>query len=256
MQSPPALREERVSFSNVRGETLQGTLHHPSKSNSSAAVILCHGMESNKESEKLIALCRALAGKGILALRFDFAYAGESSGKFEDLTYSGEVEDLDAAFDFLAGHQVRKIGVVGSSMGGTVGLLFAAKKNIDALVTVAAPLHPEKITERLLTKEEARRWREEGFIFYHGRRINASLLDDLQRINVPKAAKKISCPVFIIHGESDEMVPVEEARELYALLAGPKKLRILQGADHRLSDPILLTEALADSIDWITRHLR
>jgi putative redox protein len=213
-------------------------------------------MESNKESEKLVALCWALAERGMLALRFDFAYSGESSGRFEDLTYSGEVEDLEAAFDFLRQRPVGKIGIVGSSMGGTVGLIFAAKKNVDVLVAVAAPLHPEKITERLLSEEEAHQWRKAGFVVYHGQRINASLLDDLQKINVPEAAKTISCPVFIIHGESDEMVPVEEARELHALLAGPKKLRILQGADHRLSDPTLLNEALTDTIDWITRHLR
>ena len=255
-QNPPINREERVSFSNIRGDTLQGILHHPSNTNPSAAVILCHGMESNKQSEKLIALCRAFAKQSILALRFDFAYVGESSGRFEDLTYSGEVEDLEAAFDFMTNYQAGKIGVVGSSMGGTVGLLFAAKKKLDVLVTVSAPLHPEKITERLLTEEEGRRWREEGFIFYHGRRINVSLLDDLQKIDVPGVAKQISCPVFIIHGESDEMVPVEEARELHSLLTGPKKLRILQAADHRLSDPALLNEALADAIDWITRHLR
>lgn len=256
MTSSPINREERVSFPNSRGETLQGVLHDPSNSNPSAAVILCHGMESNKESEKLIALCRALAGKGMLALRFDFAYAGESSGRFEEITYSGEVEDLEAAFDFMAARQVGKIGVVGSSMGGTVGLLFAAKKRIDVLVTVSAPLHPEKITERLLTEEEARRWRQAGFVVYHGRRINASLLDDLKKISVPEAAKRISCPVLIIHADSDEMVPVAEAEELFELLTCPKKIRVLQGADHRFSDPTLLSEALADCIDWITRHLR
>jgi predicted alpha/beta-hydrolase family hydrolase len=256
MQMLSLIREERVSFRNVRGETLQGVLHYPSNGSPSAAVILCHGMESNKESEKLIALCQALARKGILALRFDFSYAGESGGQFEEITYSGEVEDLAAAFDFITRLQAGKIGVVGSSMGGTVGLLFAAKKRVDVLVTVSAPLHPEKITERLLSEEEARHWREAGFVFYHGQRINASLLDDLQRIDVPEAAKKISCPVFIIHGESDEIVPVDEAKELFELLTCPKKISVLRTADHRLSDPTLLSKALTDSIEWITHHLR
>ena len=84
-------REERVSFRNGRGQTLKGILHHPAAGSLSAAAILCHGMESNKESEKLVALSRRLAEKGILALRFDFACAGESGGPFEEITYSGEV---------------------------------------------------------------------------------------------------------------------------------------------------------------------
>ena len=36
-------------------------------------MILCHGMESKKNSEKLVLMSDALAGRGILTLRFDFA---------------------------------------------------------------------------------------------------------------------------------------------------------------------------------------
>lgn len=214
-------------------------------------------MESNKESEKIVALSRALAEKGVLALRFDFSYAGESSGKFADITYNGEVEDLRAAFNLVLGFRAEKVGILGSSMGGTVALLFAAHENrIKALATIAAPLHPEKITENVLTPEEVERWRRERFLFYHGRRINVSLLDDLQTIDVPEAAKRIACPVLIVHGDMDDTVAVEEARELYAVLSGAKKLTILKGADHRLSNPSDLKRALDESIDWLTHHLQ
>ena len=257
MQSSPMDREERVSFSNRRGQTLKGILHLPEGSDVHAAVILCHGMESNKESEKLVSLSRTLAERGILALRFDFACAGESSGKFEEITYSGEVEDLKAAFNFILRYQVKKIGILGSSMGGAVALLFAAKeKKVTALVTIAAPAHPEKITGKILTQEGIKQWRQAGFVTYHGRRINVSLLDDLQKINVPEATKKISCPVLIIHGDADETVPVEEAYQLYTQLTSPKRICILKGADHRLSNPYLLEKALEESINWITQRLQ
>lgn len=250
-------REEQVSFSNGRGQTLRGVLHHPPGSPWPAAAILCHGMESNKESEKLVALSRRLAEQGVLALRFDFACAGESSGRFEEITYSGEVEDLKAAFGLMLQYPARKIGILGSSMGGTVALLFAAEEpRLASLVTIAAPLHPEKITDKLLSRAEVQKWRQSGFVVYHGQRINVSLLDDLQKIHVAEAAKKISCPALVIHGDADETVPVEEAHELYAQLRGPKRIRILKGADHRLSDPSLLEAALNECIDWMTQHLQ
>jgi alpha/beta superfamily hydrolase len=76
--------EERISVSNSpclptgrRGDTLVGMLHRPAENNPRAAAILCHGMESDKNSEKLIFLGRQLAQRGILALRFDFSYVGE-----------------------------------------------------------------------------------------------------------------------------------------------------------------------------------
>lgn len=250
-------RIERVCFVNRRGQTLAGLLHHPAGNGFHAAAILCHGMESNKESEKLIALSRRLAQNGMAALRFDFSCVGESSGRFEEITYGGEVEDLSAAFDFVRGRGAEKIGLFGSSMGGSVALLFAAQeKGVAAVVTLAAPVHPEKITERLLKPSEVEQWRETGLITYHGRQIRISFLDDLQKIQIPKAAREIACPVLILHGDADDTVPVEEAHELYAQLKGAKKISIFKGADHRLSDPEHLTTALEESIDWLTRHIR
>jgi len=249
-------REERVTFRNARKQKLVGILHHPG-TRSDAAVIFCHGMESSKESEKIVTLSRQLAEKGILALRFDFAGSGESEGKFEEMTYNGEVEDLRAAYTFVLEYEPKKVGIFGSSMGGTVALLFAGQeKTVAALATIAAPVHPEKFSEKLLTPEETRRWRTKGYIIYHDKRLNVSLLDDVEKLDVAKAARKISCPALVIHGDKDDTVPVEEGRELYAALAGPKRLCIIEGSDHRLTDPAHLQKALTESIDWLTNHLQ
>jgi pimeloyl-ACP methyl ester carboxylesterase len=141
-------------------------------------------------------------------------------------------------------------------MGGTVALLFAAQQApIAALATIAAPIHPENFPKRLLTPAEVGQWRQQGFVLYHGQRLNVALLDDLEEINVPAAAKEISCPVLILHGESDETVPTEEAHELYAYLHSAKKLVILKGADHRLSDPDLMSGALTEVIEWFCRYV-
>jgi putative redox protein len=250
------MKEERVSFINSRGETLSGVLHHPPQGTPGGAVILCHGMESNKDSDKLVYLSRALAERGIMALRFDFSYVGESSGRFEDITYSGEVDDLGAAHSLVKGRNPGKIAVLGSSMGGTVALLFAAEElSLAALVTVAAPLHPEKFPRRVLTPQQVAQWRARGFTYYNGQRINLSLLADLESINVSDAAKKITSPVLILHGDQDEVVPVEEAHELYACLANSKRLSILPATDHRLSDPRVMQHAIAEALEWLTEHV-
>lgn len=248
--------EERVSFTNCRGDTLAGVIHHPHVGTSKGAVILCHGMESNKESEKLIFLSRELARRGILALRFDFSFVGESSGEFEDITYSGEVEDLSAAYALVQKRRIAKTAILGSSMGGTVALLFAAQEpSVAALVTVAAPVHPERFPERVLNVEQIRQWREAGFTTYNGQRLNASLLHDLEKLNVSESIKKITCPVLILHGDQDAIVPVEEAFELHASLAHSKRLSVLRGADHRLSSPEIMQKAMTEAFDWLMQHV-
>jgi putative redox protein len=250
------MNEERISFTNSRGDTLSGVLHHPAQGTSRGAVILCHGMESNKESEKLVYLGRAMAQLGIMVLRFDFRYVGESNGRFEDITYSGEVEDLKAAHALVQSRNPGKTAILGSSMGGTVALLFAAQQpSLAALVTVATPIHPERFPSRVLTLAQADEWHARGFTHYNGQRINLSLLDDLESLDVPEAVKKITCPVLILHGDADEVVPVEEAYELYACLTNSKRLSILPATDHRLSDPAVMRRAIAEALDWLTQHV-
>jgi alpha/beta superfamily hydrolase len=245
------MTEEKVFFANRRGQTLNGVLHHPQAGGLRAGVILCHGMESNKASDKLVWLGRELARHGLLTLRFDFACAVQN-GNFEEITYSGEVEDLRAAFAFMRDRQAEKIAILGSSMGGTVALLFAAEQaDLATVVTIAAPVHPERFISRLLTPAQVEEWRKTGHIFYRGQRINVSLLHDLETLNVPAAARKISCPVFVLHGDLDDVVPVKEAHELYGYLSGSKKLSIVRGADHRFSDPILIDQALRETVGWL-----
>ncbi|MEX0802169.1 MAG: alpha/beta fold hydrolase [Candidatus Binatia bacterium] len=248
--------EEKISFISTTGETIVGVLHHPSDKLSCGAVILCHGMESDKNSDKLVYLSRMLAQRGIVTLRFDFAYVGESSGKFADITYSGEVADLRAAYDFMQSRQPVRTAILGSSMGGTVALLFAAEEPcVAALVTIAAPVHPEAFPRRILTPEQLQQWRDQGFTFYNGQRLNVALLEDIERINVCASARKIVCPVLVIHGDADEVVPVEEAHELHACLSSVKKLSILKGIDHRLSNPVIMQRALNEVVDWLTQQV-
>lgn len=69
--------------------------------------ILRQCMEWAKNSETLILLAQSPAEHGILALRFDFRYVGDSSGKFADFTDGGAVEDLRAVYEFMHGHLPR-----------------------------------------------------------------------------------------------------------------------------------------------------
>jgi len=249
-------REEIVSFRNSRGDILSGALHIPAIQPARAAAILCHGMDSSKDSHKLIFLGEALAARGVLALRFDFAYVGESSGRFEDLTCSGEVQDLRAAYEFVQTRHSGKIALFGSSLGGTVALLFAAgEPTVAALVTLAAPVHPENFPRRILSADQLAEWRRRGFIVYNGRRMNVSLLDDLETIDVPAAAREIRCPVLILHGDADPVVPQADARELYQCLPGERRLSILPDGDHRLSDPALMRRALDEILEWLIEHV-
>lgn len=251
------MNEQIIPFANSRGDKLVGVLHYPTKGQRGGAVIVCHGMESDKNSEKLIYLAQQLALRGILTLRFDFSYVGESSGKFESITYSGEADDLRAAYQLIRERGREKIAIFGSSMGGTVALMLAAlEPQVAALAILAAPLHPENFPKRVLTPAGLERWRKRGFTIYNGRRLNLTLLQDLEGIDVAGAARCVRCPVLILHGDADEIVLPAEAYELHDLLPFAKKLSILKNGDHRLSDPMIMRQAMDEALDWLTEHVQ
>lgn len=247
---------EPVTFRSRSGVRLAGLLHAPGAALDGApTVVLCHGMESTKEGTKHQALATRLAALGYACLRFDFSYVGESGGAFEDLTISGEVDDLAGACAFVRERGAGALALVGSSLGGTVALLYAAHDaDVRALVTIAAVSRPLGIIERMDPAELAA-WRRIGYREEATGRLKRSFLDDLPRHDVLAAAARIHAATLVTHGDEDRVVPVEDAHAFHAALSAPKRLVITPGCDHRYSHPAHLVALLDDTVGWITTHL-
>ena len=120
---------------------LAGVFHLP-REEVSTCVITCHGLYSSKDSRKYVDIARRFCREGIAVLRFDFRGCGESGGRFEETSLVGRIEDLDDALNSVKEKGYESVGVTGSSLGGTVAVLTAAKdKRVKALVTWATPCH-------------------------------------------------------------------------------------------------------------------
>lgn len=244
--------EQRVTFSNGRGGHLAGVLHLPAGEANSFGVILCHGMESSKESLKLLHLGESLSGAGFTVLRFDFTGAGESSGELESITCSRQMEDLEAAHELLKGRGVAEVGIIGSSMGGTTALMYAGGAgNVAALATLAAPFDPRALLERDFPPDAIALWRARGFIEFNGRRLRTDFLEEALTIDVASAVARITCPALVIHGDADPTVPVAQAVVLHDALPGEKALCILPGADHRFTRQEDRDTALSRTEAWV-----
>ena len=61
--------------------------------------------------------------------------------------------------------------------------------------------------------------------------------------------------VLVVQGQADDVVPPDHAEILFERAREPRKLCLLPGAGHRLSDPLHRLEAVKRSRDWFTRHL-
>ena len=231
---------EKVSFKS-EGYRISGILHRPDEKDP-PCVIASHGLLSSKDSEKYIALGERISKEGIAMLRFDFRGIGESEGRIEEDTVSRRVADLGSAIAFVKSFSGmgNRIGLLGSSLGGYVSLIGASReKGIKAVVLWATPFHLDDLgskgTEQHPLPERA-------------------FFDDLPRYRLSPLLPKIS-NCFVIHGEKDELVPVDQAWEVFHTLGAPKEIHVIEGADHRLTDPSHRQRAIDLSVDWFKKYL-
>lgn len=210
-------------------------------------------MLSTKNGTKHRLLADELEKRGVACLRFDFAGCGESEGRLFDMTYTREMEDVDAAIEFLAARGVLALGLFGSSMGGAVALLAAARdERVVAIVTLAAVAHPELLAERHL--EEVASWDARGYIETLEGPIGRGLYDDAKGHDVIAAVRVLRAPLLVLHGEEDEVVPVDDAHDI-ATAARNVCLEVVSGADHRFTNAVHLRPAMVQAADFLAGHL-
>lgn len=136
-----ALADSRaVTFRSSDGLELAGRLFGPE--DATVGVVLAHMLPADQSS--WFDFADRLGGLGYRALTFDFrgycpgGVAGCSEGS---KAVSAIWQDVQGAVDFMKGQAIRRIGLVGASMGGTASLVVASRgdRAIDAVVTLSAP---------------------------------------------------------------------------------------------------------------------
>ncbi len=206
-----------------------------------ACVIFSHGLLSSKESSKYVEISEGLATLGIMSVSFDYHGCGESGGKIEETTLTKRLENLERVFEFAYSNRRvdrERIGILGSSFGGTIAILKAAKdKRVKALVIFATPYRLEKNKDVL-----------------SGLGFPDSFFRDFSSYNVLSAASSVS-NCLVIHGENDEVVPSEHAMAIFESLKEPKRLEIIEGADHTFSNPYHRKVAIGIALSWLKDHL-
>jgi dipeptidyl aminopeptidase/acylaminoacyl peptidase len=235
------MKTEKVSFQS-EGKRISGILHLPEKK-TFPCVIASHGLLSSKDSEKYIALGEKLSQEGFAMLRFDFRGIGESEGGMQDDSVSRRVADLNSAIDFIRSYpgMEDRIGLIGSSLGGFVSLIKASMdKEIKSVVIWATPFHLDDLGSK--KQKEDYPLPEETFF------------KDLPKHRLLPLLPKVS-NCLVIHGKEDELVPVEQAREIYRRLGLPKEIHIIEGADHRLTHPLHRQLAMDLTLEWFKKHL-
>jgi dienelactone hydrolase len=133
-----------VAFETSDGVRLEGRLFGPE--DSSAGVVVAHGLSLDQSSWFTFADRLGDAGYRVLTFNFrGYCPGGDLGCSGGDKDIASAPDDLVAAVDEIRSQGARRVGVLGSSMGGTATLVVAASlgDDLDALVALSAPTQIE-----------------------------------------------------------------------------------------------------------------
>jgi pimeloyl-ACP methyl ester carboxylesterase len=207
-------------------------------------VIFLGGFASDMTGTKAIFLSEQCARQGLSFVRFDYRGCGQSPGIFTDGTIGAWLEDSLAVFDQLTvGPQI----VVGSSMGGWLGLLLAKARpeRVKAFIGVAAaPDFTEDLVWEKLTRLQRETLLRDGLIYEedappdHRVPLTLRLIEEARGHLLLRSALSLSCPVRLIQGMKDAEVPFAHAQRIAEhVTQDDVQVTLIKNSDHRLSQP-------------------
>lgn len=258
--------EEHIIFKNSKNRKLAGVLHIPEDAKNCGgkgvpAIVCCHGFSGDKVGRYriLIRIARELCKSGFFVLRFDFSGHGDSEGEMEDTSISQELDDLECGMNYLKSHSgasIKSIGLIGHSLGGEIAILEAAKNPSINAVVLLAPV----VDSNLLTGDFPRAFNE-----IYGKNAESAELashmmkkryfEELRKFKPLGEAEKIVSPVLIIHGDADDAVDILGSKYFIERANGPKKLVIIEGADHNFFGCANTTRVIKEANEWFVRWL-
>ena len=202
------------------------------------SLIYLHGIADNRTGAA--GLISRFGPQGLDVVAYDSRAHGESTGDVCTYGYY-EKQDLARVVDALPDGPVV---LLGTSLGAAVALQHAARDP-----RIAAVIAVETFSDlRTVARERAPFFFTAGIIaraFLAAEQRGGFIVD---QVSPMRAARAITAPVLLIHGDADTETPPEQSRRVYRALKGPRRLRLVPGAGHNRS---LRPEVWAEIDSWI-----
>jgi dipeptidyl aminopeptidase/acylaminoacyl peptidase len=206
------------------------------------------GLDSTKE--ECDAYEQPFLARGMATLAFDGP--GQGEGQY-DFAIRGDYEVAVAAvIDWLETRRdvdTDRIGMWGVSLGGYYAPRATAfEKRIKACIALGGPFEWAEAWDGLpeLTRE-AFRVRSHCATPEDARRHGASL-------SLSDVASRITCPIFIMNGKLDRIVPWRDSERLARTVKGPVELMIIEDGNHIANNRAYRWRPT--SADWMAAQLR
>jgi pimeloyl-ACP methyl ester carboxylesterase len=194
------------------------------------------------------------------AVLFDFRGHGKSSQSPIKVTIAGELLDLMTVFNWARDQGYSTIDYIATSFGASIGLLAIDAYGLEFLRKIVFwnPVINYRNTFINSKVEWAKDFFDQKSVYELSIRKFTKITDETFRISALMTQELLvlhpenvkwpkSIPLLILHGDSDTLVPVEDANN-YARENGAK-IKILEGVDHGFEN--LTDEAIRFTVSWL-----
>jgi 2,6-dihydroxypseudooxynicotine hydrolase len=216
---------ERVTIP-YQDKSLAGILRKPDGSERPPVVVMAVGLDSTKEETDVFET--PFLARGIATLVFEGPGQGEAQ---YDFAIRGDYEVPAAAvLDFVETRRdldAGRIAMWGISLGGYYAPRAAAfDKRIKACLAMGGPFNWGDAWDGLpeLTRE--------AFRVRSHCKTEADARKNAATLSLEGVAQKITCPIFIVNGRLDRIVPAKDAERLAREVKGPAALMMVEDGSH------------------------
>ncbi len=248
---------KKIEFVGGNGEVLAAALELPDDK-PVACALFAHCFTCGKDVFAASRITKKLAQQGIAVLRFDFTGIGCSDGEFANTNFTSNIDDLLAAAEFLTHEYDAPSLLIGHSLGGAAVLAAAPKlDSVRAVVTIGAPYEPSHVEHLFTCDIEEIERTGNARVAIAGREftIQKQFLDDLRDYQEHNYIAHMRKALLVMHAPRDEVVGIDNAKDIFLAAKHPKSFVSLDDADHLLSKRV---DALyvADVITaWASRYM-
>lgn len=223
--------KQPASTDNASSTDNTSSTENAASDNSHKWVLLLHGYTGWKE--ELYPIAYQYIQQGYHALVPDMRCSGESEGDFIGMGWTDRLDNMIWLEEILSRDPDAEIVIQGQSMGAACALMMSGEElpsQVFAIVSDCAYTDAYS----MFAKQMKDWFGLPSFPLLDSTNLMLQLRGgyDLKDASALEAVKKTDLPVLIIHGEEDDMVPVEMAYELYDAAGGEKELLIIPGAGH------------------------
>jgi 2,6-dihydroxypseudooxynicotine hydrolase len=226
---------------------LRGVLRKPRGAARPPVVVMCMGLDSTKEEMRTneeVFLDRGMA---------TFAFDGPGQGEAEyDLPIRPDYEaPVAAVIDALESRDdidSARLGLWGVSLGGYYAPRAAAfEPRVRACISLTGPFDFADAFARAPELTRA------AFIARCHARSADEAAKVAERMTLDGVAERIRCPIYVVGGRLDRVVPPEHAERLARSVAGPSVLNMVENGTHVVNNRAYAYRP--QSADWMAAQL-